>query len=329
MLGKQRWRLLSNASSLFTQVFKAKYFPKGDFLDAQLGYDPSFIWKSLLHSQVLFKKGARWRVGDKKYIFIWNDPWLKDDQSFYVRILVRNYTVKSGYAHMEDYYVRFDSEMKGNWDRLWKLQIPPKVRDFLWPIARNIIPTRERLQQKGLDVEDDCLFFGAHKDFVHVISIWSALNNLLWHGKHPSPHDVVRAAKQVLMNWKGARQVAPALESMGAAHRVQGRWHANCKGGRSYCFREALAWLKRSQLSRVLVETDSQEVAFAIQSAKEDKTEFGAIVQNCKFLLQQLHDVSVGWIHRTCNQVADCLAKFPLFMPIIMFGLTYQTLVKP
>ncbi|KAF2296817.1 hypothetical protein GH714_005145 [Hevea brasiliensis] len=111
---------------------------------------------------------------------------------------------------MEDYYVRFDSEMKGNWDRLWKLQIPPKVRDFLWPIARNVIPTRERLQQKGLDVEDDCLFCGAHKDFVHeedlrnqscvlAWSIWSALNNLLWH-------------------------VAPALESMGAAHRVQGRW---------------------------------------------------------------------------------------------------------
>jgi hypothetical protein len=34
MLGKQSWKLLTDSTSLLTRVFKAKYFPRRDFLDA-------------------------------------------------------------------------------------------------------------------------------------------------------------------------------------------------------------------------------------------------------------------------------------------------------
>ncbi|KAJ9176027.1 hypothetical protein P3X46_014520 [Hevea brasiliensis] len=126
------------------------------------------------------------------------------------------------------------------------------------------------------------------------------------------------------MDWEGARQVAPALATMGAIHGVQSRWFKPQEGvlkcnidvnvniakssvgfgmvlrdsnggfvtaltgiaqglrsareAEVITIREALAWFKRSQLSRVLVETDSQEVAFAFQSAEEERIEFGAIV---------------------------------------------------
>lgn len=40
MLGKRDWRFVSNQDTMIFKVFKAKYFPKEDFLDANLGKIP-------------------------------------------------------------------------------------------------------------------------------------------------------------------------------------------------------------------------------------------------------------------------------------------------
>jgi hypothetical protein len=42
MLGKQGWKLITNSSSLFTRVLKAKYFPISGFLEAKIGHSPSY-----------------------------------------------------------------------------------------------------------------------------------------------------------------------------------------------------------------------------------------------------------------------------------------------
>ena len=47
MIGQQGWRLMTNNDTTVTKVLKAKYFPNGKFLDAQLGHNPSFIWCSI------------------------------------------------------------------------------------------------------------------------------------------------------------------------------------------------------------------------------------------------------------------------------------------
>lgn len=36
MLGKQGWKLISNPSAMISLIFKAKYFPNGDFLNSKL-----------------------------------------------------------------------------------------------------------------------------------------------------------------------------------------------------------------------------------------------------------------------------------------------------
>lgn len=44
MLGKQGWRVTIVPNGLSLRVFKAKYFPGGDFMEALLGHNPSFTW---------------------------------------------------------------------------------------------------------------------------------------------------------------------------------------------------------------------------------------------------------------------------------------------
>ena len=53
LLAKQGWCLQKNSSSLFYRVYKAKYFLRRDFLEATLGSQPSFAWRSILSAQAV------------------------------------------------------------------------------------------------------------------------------------------------------------------------------------------------------------------------------------------------------------------------------------
>ncbi|XP_060969617.1 uncharacterized mitochondrial protein AtMg00310-like [Cannabis sativa] len=75
-LGKQGWRLITNEESLVAKLYKARYYPKGNFLNAELGPNPSFIWRSILEAKDLLQAGIRRSICDGKTTFILQDPWL-------------------------------------------------------------------------------------------------------------------------------------------------------------------------------------------------------------------------------------------------------------
>ena len=56
LLAKQGWRLQTNSSSLFYRVYKAKYFSGCDFIDAKMGKQASYGWRSIMATQNLIKK---------------------------------------------------------------------------------------------------------------------------------------------------------------------------------------------------------------------------------------------------------------------------------
>ena len=84
LLAKQGWRLQKNLTSLFYRVYKAKYFPRCNFLEATLGSQPSFAWRSILATQVVVRRGIRWQVGDGEQVQIWRDKWLHNPSTYRV-----------------------------------------------------------------------------------------------------------------------------------------------------------------------------------------------------------------------------------------------------
>lgn len=62
LLAKQGWRLLQFPDSLMATVLQTQYFKKSDFLNAKLGYKPSFIWRSILWVRQVLHNGLRWRM---------------------------------------------------------------------------------------------------------------------------------------------------------------------------------------------------------------------------------------------------------------------------
>ncbi|KAJ6933234.1 hypothetical protein NC651_008598 [Populus alba x Populus x berolinensis] len=76
LLTKLRWKLVVEPHSLVSQIIKAKYYLRGDFLNANLGHGPSFVWHSILSSQEVIKRGCRWRIDKGIKVNARKDSWL-------------------------------------------------------------------------------------------------------------------------------------------------------------------------------------------------------------------------------------------------------------
>ena len=61
------------------------------------------------------------------------------------------YTVHSAYKDILNHdVVALQHRVPGNWNSIWSIKLPPKVKNFLWRVCRNCLPTRVRLQSKGV-----------------------------------------------------------------------------------------------------------------------------------------------------------------------------------
>lgn len=77
------------------------------------------------------------------------------------------FTVKTGYAvacNMVKLELRASSSeaLMGScrswWNKIWQVRVPPKIRAFMWRLAKGILPTRVALKSKFSIPETDCVF---------------------------------------------------------------------------------------------------------------------------------------------------------------------------
>ena len=100
------------------------------------------------------------------------------------------YSVKSAYKDILNHdVVVVQHRVPGNWNCIWSLKLPPNVKNFLWRAYRNCLPTRIRLQAKGVQCTDGCavcdkfgednthLFFMCNKNMLcwQHIGLWCPL----------------------------------------------------------------------------------------------------------------------------------------------------------
>jgi hypothetical protein len=78
MLGKQGWKFQTQPECLVTKLFKARYFPRNEYIDAELGHNPSFVWRSIFSARRIVRSGARWKIGNGINIPIFEAPWLSN-----------------------------------------------------------------------------------------------------------------------------------------------------------------------------------------------------------------------------------------------------------
>lgn len=88
MLAKQGWKLVNNVDALVNRVLKAKNYANTDFMNAQLGSNPSYTWRSILEGRVVLEKGLIWRAGNGQTINIRDFPWIPNAPNFRAQMRV-------------------------------------------------------------------------------------------------------------------------------------------------------------------------------------------------------------------------------------------------
>lgn len=64
------------------RIYKAKYYADKDFMEANLGCSPRFIWRSILEARRVISAGTCWRIGSGTKIKILGQPWLNNDNPY-------------------------------------------------------------------------------------------------------------------------------------------------------------------------------------------------------------------------------------------------------
>lgn len=84
-------------------------------------------------------------------------------------------TVKSGYSFWHKHYseCRQVSIHKG-WAKLWNLEVPNKVKVFLWRLCKNNVPVRNLLRGRGVQTTIICPMCGS--DVEHLLHIFLDCN---------------------------------------------------------------------------------------------------------------------------------------------------------
>lgn len=63
------------------------------------------------------------------------------------------YSVKSGYRVCREQIAPASHlTVEGNWKGLWSLGVAPRVKACVWRACRDVLPTRTRLQTKGVSI---------------------------------------------------------------------------------------------------------------------------------------------------------------------------------
>ncbi|KAL0003298.1 hypothetical protein SO802_017079 [Lithocarpus litseifolius] len=139
LLAKQGWKLQNYSNSLFYQVFKAKYLPHTNFVDAITGSHPSYVWRSILVAQGIVRKGLRRRVGNGESIHIWQDSWLPSPTTYKVSSPVNLLPsdAKAGHGVL---WMWFDRLL----DAIRSPSLLEKVAAICWGIWKNRCEVRHR-----------------------------------------------------------------------------------------------------------------------------------------------------------------------------------------
>lgn len=84
------------------------------------------------------------------------------------------YTVKTGYQYWSSQNIseanNMGSDNSSSWNRIWKLNLPHKMRTFLWRFCNNNIPVRNLLRGKGVATTIICPM--CNTDVEHMLHIF-------------------------------------------------------------------------------------------------------------------------------------------------------------
>uniref|UniRef100_A0A803QEL1 Reverse transcriptase domain-containing protein n=1 Tax=Cannabis sativa TaxID=3483 RepID=A0A803QEL1_CANSA len=212
LLGKQAWRLLTETDSLVCKIYKARYFPDDTFLNASLGHNPSFIWKSIFDSKALIVADARISIGNGLKTNITNTPWLPDMHHPYVTTSHPTLDVNHVSSLMQIDNLSWDVDVVNDLFNerdcaiILGIPLPQTNKEDYWSWKfenSGYYSVKSAYRYLNYNDEDSLLAGDFWKSYW---KIKSSRNDVLWKGRVKTAANVVLEAKSYLNQWLHAQK---------------------------------------------------------------------------------------------------------------------------
>ncbi|KAF7842590.1 putative RNA-directed DNA polymerase [Senna tora] len=184
----------------FPSLFYQKYWDTVGEDIARMALD--FLNNGMLPGREVLKLGLIRRIGDGNSTGVFTDPWDGGGQWDIEKVnevfeplvaeavikipLSRSnpkdswmwrfnanglFSVKSAYKVVHNSYSRTNTWTRYSsvWKKIWKGNLPPKIRSFCWRACRGILPTCINLKNRGVDVDTRCLCGLDDEDTCHAL----------------------------------------------------------------------------------------------------------------------------------------------------------------
>ncbi|XP_075664873.1 uncharacterized protein LOC142634467 [Castanea sativa] len=358
MLAKQVWRLYIDKTSLFFKVFSTKFFPSGSVFNAKKSRG-SYAWKNpgqfptkAVPSKIVVLNEAKVSTMIDSESREWNVELLKnslapflvhkilsipicktaqEDMLVWPRSRCGSYTVKTGYQllyeleNSEDASSSNSALTKAFWNRIWKLNLPNKMRLFCWRACSEALPTLQNLHHRKVIDSLICSTCGELEETtLHPLWDCTAIQSTKASLKQPlAPPTSVKwkpsRSDFYKVNYDGAMLKDSGKAGIGVVIRNEnGEVMASLaeKITKPDCVevlealaaRRAILFAIELGLQQVIIEGDSEIVFKALSGVCSDRSCIGHIFKDYKSILG-LFQTHSSYTRRQCNSVAYALAK--------------------
>ena len=72
------------------------------------------------------------------------------------------YSVQSGARLLQGHGIHVTPKVSFKW--IWKCNVPPKTKFFIWKICLDRLPTKDRLERSHVFTAQECVFCNFHKE---------------------------------------------------------------------------------------------------------------------------------------------------------------------
>jgi hypothetical protein len=95
------------------------------------------------------------------------------------------YSVKTAYRKLADAQQQGEPTTLGgsgdaSWNRIWKLNVPPKVKVFWWRVLHEFLPAKSVLYQRHIEQTAFCDLCGAEQESIQHILIHCTVARVFW-----------------------------------------------------------------------------------------------------------------------------------------------------
>ncbi|XVF66423.1 hypothetical protein PTKIN_Ptkin10aG0034300 [Pterospermum kingtungense] len=163
------------------------------------------------------------------------------------------------------------SLVPGSWTKLWSLQVPSKIKHFLWKACRGCLPIKEAFQEHGVSIPLSCVMCS-----INIEDCW----HHLW---HCPPLDFLKCNVDTAVNLNGMAVGLGMVLRNGKGQLITAKEIACASSmqvneAEAYGLLQAVIWARQMRFKRVIFESDAKTVVDAVNHSQLDFSEFGSII---------------------------------------------------